>query len=215
MSEIIKIDINLQIDRINRLQYVLDWIKNVAYNQTKLNNLEKGIDTDIYDKDRLSAKREKLMEKEDLLCYLTSAQMKIRIMELDDLMTYHREVAIAKNVDMETRKESAFLMNDLSDEYKELNKKYDESLYEIEPELYREFAKIYDMIINGTSLDTVKHAFRTFAELQNGKITINQAANRGLDYEESRGAPEGFFDFALEGQRLRQGKKSKKYNKIR
>jgi len=53
-------------------------------------------------------------------------------------------------------------------------------------------------------MDTVRHVLVTMKLYQDGKISTNEAANRGIDYEESRGGPKGILDVLLEGPRRKR-----------
>lgn len=214
MSETKKFDVERLIEQLEKVDRVIKWVKAIVYKDIKLKKLKQGIDTDVYDEDRLLAKKAQLMEQTEMHQYLPLSEMKMRLMILDDLLTEHRNIAFGKKNSDEKRLESATLCEEYNTEHKQVTQKYQEAVMQIEPDFPPQLRGIYAKVAEGTNIATARDALRTFGKMQNGKMSLNQAANHGLDYEERRGAPTGMFDFMLEGTRMRNGKVSKKYKKL-
>lgn len=198
--------------QVTHVHSVVEWVKQVVNNEHRIVALEKGIDADIYNMDRLVARRLKLQEQgaELGITELALPELKIDIDRLENEMTIQRNIVFKKSNSDEVRKESMHKMEALHTQFKELEQKYNNLLYSIEPELLEKLPKIYDMVLKGTDINTIKHVIKTFEDVKNGKISTNQAVNLGIDYEESRGTPKGLFDFVLEGPRLRNGTEVRK-----
>jgi len=214
-NKIKTLDISKIKQQVTHIYDVLEWIKAVAYNQKKIKKVEQGIDTDIYDIDVLQAKRQKLLDDTELSEFLPLAEKKSRLIELHDLMGVHSAIAFDQKKTDEVRLKSAHLMEDLNNEYKALTAEYEKAVLEIEPEFRNQFEKLYQMIIDGTDIITIKNALNTFQRMQDGRISMNQALNAGIDYEEARGAPEGLLDCMLPCPRVKNGGKSKSKSKSR
>ena len=201
-------------DQVNHLHGVLQWIKRMHYNAVKLEKARNGIDLELYSIEYLERKRAEIQATPGMEPYENLVQRKMELAQLEDRMRHHTAISFNTSKPEEERVASATLMNELNDLNKQLQREYEQLLFKIEPELYSQFPKIYNMIINGTDIRTVKHCLSTLDLLQKNRINADQAANMGIDYEENKGAPAGLFDFMLEGPRIKNGTKAVSYTHL-
>lgn len=200
------------LNQVTHVHTIVEWVKQFVNNERRILALEQGIDTEIYTMDRLLARRLKLQEQENVQSAKDFGlpELKMEIDRIDSDMVLERNIVFKKTNTDEVRTASMHKLEAMNSRYKELDAKYNNLLRSIEPELLEKLPKIYDMILKGTDINTVKHVLKTFSDMKNGKITTNQAVNLGIDYEESRGTPKGLFDFMLEGPRLKNGTEVRK-----
>lgn len=197
------------LNQVTHVHTIVEWVKQYVNNERRILALEQGIDTEIYTMDRLLARRVKLKEQESAKD-LGLPELKMEIDRINSDMVLERNIVFKKTNTDEVRTASMHKLEAMNTRYKELEAKYNNLLRSIEPELFEKLPNVYEMMLKGTDINTVKHVLKTFNDMKNGKITTNQAVNLGIDYEESHGTPKGLFDFILDGSRLKNGTEVRK-----
>jgi len=202
------------LNQITQLYEIIEWVKQYVNNEIRIIKFNNGIDTDIYTIERLTAKKDKLLAtmpaKTASNVMLELADLKLNVEKLSSEMQPLRATAFSKTALTEARIECSNKLEDLNTKYNEYNKKYNEQVNMLNPEIKTKLPGIYGSIMDGADINTIKHVFNTFENMKKGKISVNQAVNVGLDFEEARGAPKGLFDFVLDGPRVKNGTKIKK-----
>lgn len=215
MEETKTLDVKKYYTQAVNLHAVSSWVAQVVNNEKRISALEKGIDAEVFNMDKLLQRRETLHRQENIQRYLQLElpELKLKLDQTQSEILLHTNIVFKQDKSNDVRTESANRLETLNTDYKELDALYKERMSQIEPELQRVLPTIYGLVMGGTPLDKLKHVFETFNDMQKGRITVNQAANKGIDYEEEHGAPVGLFDCLLDGPRVKNGKKVRKTQK--
>jgi hypothetical protein len=159
--------------------------------------------------DEVLARRKTKLEENSLSeDYSELADMKYRLLILEG------KIDVAKPLVFDSVQgkipENHENLSKLTDEYKELDEHYNDSLYKISPEYRAKYTKIYDIQLNGAEIDVIKDVIKTFSKLQKGKITSTQGAIHGSKFSEDKySLPKGFYAPLIDYK----SDKKNKYNK--
>jgi hypothetical protein len=102
---------------------------------------------------------------------------------------------LQESKDKEVSRQLNLKLNQLTDQYKKIDKDYLDLLRKHLSDLYAQYPPIFEKIVGGIDRETLDDVLGTFEKYQRGQINANQAVKSGMDFMTTKHhLPPDFFN---------------------